>query len=169
MARVKQSKEPEDRRYGVRQVAMAAAQVTKRAFGKRGFAMTELLIRWPAIAGDSVAQHSIPEKLTFPQGKTDGGTLLVRVDGAMGLEFQHLQPVLIERINAQCGFRAVSHLKIIQGPIGRPARKVVIRRKPLGQAQSERLGEELSPVTDPGLRAALARLGTGVLGRKMDG
>ncbi len=169
MARVKQSKEPEDRRYGVRQVAIAAAQVTKLAFGKRGFAMTELLTRWPAIAGDSMSQHSIPEKLTFPQGKSDGGTLLVRVDGAMGLEFQHLQPVLIERINAQCGFRAVSHLRIIQGQIGRPARKLTARKKPLGQVESQLLGEELGPVTDPGLRAALERLGTGVLGRKMDG
>ncbi len=169
MARVKQPNQPEDRRYGVRQVAMAAAQVTKRAFGKRGFAMTELLTRWPAIAGDSMAQHSIPEKLTFPQGKSDGGALLVRVDGAMGLEFQHLQPVLIERINAQCGFRAVSHIKIIQGPVGRPARKLTARKKPLGQAESQLLGEELGPVTDPGLRAALARLGTGVLSRKMDG
>lgn len=169
MARGKLSTEPENRRYGVRQVAVAAGKVTQRALGRRGFAIAEVLARWPMIAGAAMARHSAPEKLRFPQGKADGGTLWVRVDGAMGLEFQHLLPVLIERINAQCGFPAVRDLRIIQGPIARPVDRLPAWRQPLGQAQRQVLGAELTPVTDPELRAALARLGAGILSRKKDG
>lgn len=169
MARGKQSDQPEERRYGVRQVAVAADRVTRRAFGRRGFAMTELLTRWPMIAGESLARHSAPERLRFPQGKAEGGALWVRVDGAMGLELQHLQPLLIERINAHCGFRAVRELRIVQGPIGRPQARIAAKRRPLAPAQLQALQLELAAVADPELRAALARLGGGVLGRQNGG
>lgn len=154
-----------DRRYGLRSVAKAAGAITRRACGKRGFALGEILKGWPQIAGASLAGHCQPERLHFPQGKGDGGTLWIRAEGKVALEIQHLQPVLTGRINTHCGFRAVAELRIIQGPVApRPSPPAPPRR--LAAGEKAILEDALANVEDPGLHAALVRLGTGVLGRK---
>lgn len=155
-----------ERRYGLRQAAAVADRVTARAFGRRGFAMTELLTRWPLIAGLALARYTVPEELRFPQGKGDAGTLWIRAEGVVGLELQHLQPVLIERINAICGFRAVRDLRIVQGPVALPKIREQARRRQLDNNEIKALHAELAPVSDPQLNAALARLGAGILGRQ---
>ncbi len=155
----------EVRRYGLRPLAKAAEAVTRPAFGRRGFALGTLLTHWPQIAGERLCDNCQPEKLHFAQGKGDAGTLWVRVDGAAALELQHMQPVLIARINAQCGFRAVAALRIIQGPVTvRPAPPVPPRA--LNPAEKQALTQDVARIEDPELRAALERLGSGVYRRK---
>ena len=154
-----------DRRYGMRPVAKAAGGITRRAFGKRGFALGEILKGWPQMVGASLAGHCQPERLHFPQGKGDGGTLWIRAEGGAALEIQHLQPVLTGRINTHCGFRAVADLRIIQGPVAaRPSRPAPPRR--LAAGEKAILEATLAGIEDPDLRAALTRLGAGVYRRK---
>ena len=153
------------RRYGLRPLAKAADAITRPAFGRRGFALGALLTNWPQIAGERLSDHCQPEKLHFAQGKGDNGTLWVRVDGAAALEFQHMEPVLIARINAQCGFRAVAALRIVQGPVAtRQVAPVVPRR--LQPAEKQAVLREVAQIEDPALRAALERLGSGIQRRK---
>ncbi|MFZ5931083.1 MAG: DUF721 domain-containing protein [Pseudomonadota bacterium] len=153
------------RRYGLRPLAKAADAITRPAFGRRGFALGALLTHWPQIAGERLGDHCQPEKLHFAQGKGDNGTLWVRVDGAAALEFQHMEPVLIARINAQCGFRAVAALRIVQGPIAaRPARITLPRE--LEPTEKQEVAQEVAQIGDPDLRAALERLGNGIYRRK---
>ena len=156
---------PLNRRTGLLALAKAAEAVTGPAFGRRGFAMGQLLTQWPLIAGDRLAGQSQPEKLHFAQGKGDNGTLWILVDGAAALELQHMQPVLIERINRFCGFRAVGALRLLQGPLpARPARPLPPRS--LEPAEKQAILQEIDPITDAQLRAALERLGSGIQIRK---
>ncbi|MDO9461920.1 MAG: DciA family protein [Alphaproteobacteria bacterium] len=156
---------PAVRRYGLRHLAKAADAITRPAFGRRGFALGALLTHWPQIAGERLSDSCQPEKLHFAQGKGDNGTLWVRVDGAAALEFQHMQPVLIARINAQCGFRAVAALRIVQGPVAaRPAPAAAPR--PLRPTEKQAVLREVAQIANPELRAALERLGSGIQRRK---
>lgn len=156
---------PAVRRYGLRPLAKAAEAITRPAFGRRGFALGALLTHWPQIAGERLADSCQPEKLHFAQGKGDNGTLWVRVDGAAALEFQHMEPVLIARINAQCGFRAVAALRIVQGPIT-PRPSPPLASRTLRPAEKQAVLQEVAQVDDPNLRAALERLGSGIQRRK---
>ncbi len=156
---------PAVRRYGLRHLAKAADAITRPAFGRRGFALGALLTHWQQIAGERLSGYCQPEKLHFAQGKGENGTLWIRVEGAAALELQHMQPVLISRINTLCGFRAVAALRIVQGPIAaRPAPPHPPR--PLRPAEKQAVQQEVAQIQDPQLRAALERLGSGIRSRK---
>ena len=152
-------------RTGLRPAAAVADKVTRRVFGRNGFARAELLTNWSSIVGSALARRTIPEKLHFPRGKGGRGTLWIRADGALALELQHLEPVIISKINTQCGYRAVDKLRIVQGPV--PARTIrqARQRRALEPERSASLAAQLETTEDPQLRAALERLGRGVYSR----
>lgn len=152
-------------RVGLRSAATVADKVTRRVFGRNGFARAELLTNWPAIVGDALARHTIPEKLHYPRGKGSGGTLWIRADGALGLELQHLEPVIISKINTQCGYRAVDKLRIVQGPVPARVMRPPRPRPALEPEGASSLAAQLETTDDPELRAALERLGRGVYSR----
>lgn len=84
------------------------------ALRKQGFAEADIVTRWRQIVGPVLADHSVPDRLRMGR---DGGTLWVTVEGAFALEMQHLQPVIIDRINGYFGFQAVSRLNLRQAPL----------------------------------------------------
>ena len=154
---------------GPRALGHSLAKITKAVFGKRGFADGAILKDWPTIAGEHLARHSLPEKVIYPRGSRAGGTLHLRIDnGSMATELQHLEPLLIERINGYFGFSAVKNLKITQGPLpetkGKPARP----RRRLDEADQEDLARSLISVDDAELRQALEALGRAVKERRID-
>jgi hypothetical protein len=149
------------RRGGMRSVAASLPTVTKGAVAKRGFAEARLLLDWPAIVGDSLARHAVPERLTRSRGEL-GGILHVRVASAFAPELQHLAPVVIERINSHFGHHAVLRIKLTQGLPPRPQRKHR-RPAPLGAAGEARLAETVERIGDARLKDALARLGRAIL------
>lgn len=156
-------------RPGPRGLAAALPKLTRAAFRRRGFAQADVLTRWPAIVGDTLAGHCCPEKLSFPAGGTAGATLQVRVAAAFAPHLQHLAPLVIERINAYFGYAAVTRLRLIQGPLP-PARKPPARRlRALSAAEETALAGRLAAVGDEALRAALAALGRSILERGADG
>ncbi|MBC8338113.1 MAG: DUF721 domain-containing protein [Rhodospirillales bacterium] len=151
---------------GPRALAASLSAATKPIFGKRGFADGDILKDWAGIAGAHMAAHSQPEKIAYPKGASDGGTLHLRIDsGAMATELQHLQPLLIERINGYFGFRAVDGIKIIQGPLPDRQKKPDWSPRKLDPGEESRLAENLMDVDDEDLRKALQTLGRAVIGR----
>ncbi|WKW49574.1 DUF721 domain-containing protein [Rhodomicrobium lacus] len=125
------------------------APVAGKTLARGGTVMAELLAEWPAIAGESLAAHTKPERLTKGapepgfEGRTPPSVLLLKVDPAKALDVQYIAPQLVERINRTLGFRAVSALRIVQGPIAaKPARPA--RRAPIRPASSLQ-GETASP------------------------
>ena len=106
---------------GPRPLAASLGALSKRALGRRGFAEAGLITEWDTIVGPELAAASRPDRLTFPPGRRDGGTLRLTVAGPVATELQHLEPVVRERINGYFGYRAVERIQLVHGTIRRPA------------------------------------------------
>ena len=133
-------------------------------FARQGFASTGLVTHWAEIVGPEIADHAEPMRLQWPravhQDDPAPATLVLRVEGPVALEIQHLSGVIIERVNRFFGWRAVGRVAIRQAPLAR--RSVKRPRTPPDAATIARLAATLPDIADDGLRAALARLGAAV-------
>ncbi|MEK7819847.1 MAG: DciA family protein [Pseudomonadota bacterium] len=140
-------------------------RLTQPLFGKRGLADGRVVSEWTEIVGPMLARSSVPQRIVYPRGERTGGTLHLKVaPGGMATELQHLEPLLIERINTHFGYRAVTRLALIQGPL--PAPPPAPAPPPELDAEAERhLDQLLKDVTDPSVRERLNSLGRAVLAR----
>lgn len=138
-----------------------------------GMSQATLVLDWAEIVGERLAAVCEPARLRWPPRgpKSDPtkaaepATLLLRVAPGMGLEIQHLAPMLIERVNAHLGWRCVGKIALRAEPFT-PKRKALPRRTapdPRARAEAEKLAEGIE---DEALRAALTRLGTAALSEK---
>lgn len=166
-----QRKRPERKRGGAGPVA--AARIIKRiispALRRRGFAESEVVLRWPEIVGAEFARVATPEKLSFRRGRSADGTLHLKVAGPAALAIQHQAPMIMERINTFYGFRAVARLQLVQGAPLAAASPTEIPEpapEPLSAAENRRIDEGAAAAADPELSAALRRLGTAVARRQ---
>jgi len=100
-------------------------------------------------------QSDDASNVTSASGAT-GATLIVKVEGAMALELQHLSPQIIERLNNYYGYAAIGKLHIIQSPVTLSASTPA--RKALKRADITRLADSMGDIAAPRLREALARL-----------
>ena len=132
------------------------------ALRRRGFAHGAVLARWREIVGPEIAAASCPEKLSFPRAGTDPATLHVRVDGALAVELQHLEPVVLERINGFFGYRAVGRLALVQAPIPKPGPIPRAKARPLSEAENAQIEQAVAGTGDEDLRRALRSLGQAV-------
>lgn len=130
------------------------------AFARQGFAAVEIVTHWEEIVGAELARRSEPVKLVWPRRDDPDsvGNLQIRVEGAYALEIQHLQPVIIERVNRYFGWRCVGKLAIRQGPVVSRKKRPAQRKEPtpeeIGQARAA-IGE----FKDEALARSVARLG----------
>src|ERR1700756_2697816 len=99
-------------------------------FARQGFASTELVTHWDDIVSAEIAAHCEPIRLQWPRGghvdAPEPATLVLRVEGPIAIEIQHLAPVILERVNRFFGWRAGGGLLLRQAPPvprGRPTRK----------------------------------------------
>lgn len=171
-------------RRGIRALASMLPKVTAPIFKKRGFAEAGILTDWPAIVGEHLARHTMPEKIAFARGARSAGTLHVVTESAFAPELQHLEPQVLERINGYFGYFAVGKLRIQHGRVTHAKLDSVVRARldqgrPAGAGRPATLstgGTNGSPATpvapavrqatagidDDPLRAALERLGSAV-------
>lgn len=148
---------------GTRRFGELARPLLTPALRRQGFAQHEIVTRWRDIVGALLASRSLPEKLQFPSAERTGGALFIRVESSFALEFQHLTPQILDRVNTYYGYRAVTKLILKQGPIPRPA---PLRRQPpapLSPEVERDLNESLDALKPGPMRDALARLGRKVL------
>ena len=144
---------------------MAAA--LNDALKTQGFASAEIISRWADIAGPEIAAHSEPMKINWPRAqKTPGdeppepATLVLRVEGPMALEIQHLSAVILERVNSFFGWQAIGRLTLRQAPLRR--RDKPKAPPPPDPAVAARIAESMPEVEDEALKGALARLGAAI-------
>lgn len=151
--------EPAPRRAGLRALAVSLPRVTKRLFGKRGFAEGGLAADWPGIVGAELATRCRPGKLAFARAtERREGTLTLRVEAPFATEVQHLAPQIMERINGYFGYRAVARLLLKQVAYSPQPATQPTKSEPVPEMTPE-LAARLETVEDPELRAALGRLG----------
>jgi len=88
--------------------------------------------------------------------------LHLRVDGPRAVLIQHEIGQITERVNAFLGYGAISRIRLVQAPVA--ARQAGGGAEPhLGAEAEQRLGAMVSGAEDDRLKAALDRLGRGVL------
>ena len=174
-----------------RQIGRPLADLVAPALGKtlaaRGFAAAHVVMAWPDIVGDRLAEFCEPISLDWPRpgkGRRLGGaaarprdhgldeaeqrggaTLVMRVEGAFGLEAQHLAPLILERVNAYFGWRCAEKLLIRQGRVTPKAKKRSAPPPPDRQAVAKGR-KHASGIEDDALRESLARLGALVFSRR---
>lgn len=135
---------------------------------KRGFTAADIVAWWPDIVGAQYANCSAPDRISWPKQKNDTveafepATLHVRVTGSHALFFQHDGPQIIERVNAMFGYKAIGRLRLIQRPVDVPLAPTRPKAPHLPADAEAALQDDLSTIEDPGLQAALTRLGRGV-------
>lgn len=161
--------EKETRRGGLRPLGGIAQPLARKALGKKGQALAAFLADWPSVVGEETAAYCLPQKLSFPdRERKREGTLTLRVaNQSWATELQHLEPLLLEKINVYFGYTAVARLRFTSGPL--PER--TFRRPPpppereVPPAERAALEERLSAIRDPELREAMRRLGERLLAR----
>jgi hypothetical protein len=163
-------------RIPARTIGAYVPKLTRKAFEKYGFSAAALLTDWALIVGEEIAGFTAPERLKWPRGvgiRDDveagaegrpGATLILRVDPARALDAEYRAKQLLERINGYFGYRAVAELRILQAPLAAPARAAT---RPAPPPPCE--APELAAIADEPLRAALARLKSGLMSRGQRG
>ena len=142
------------------------------ALAAQGFAGRAIVSLWPEIVGERLGERTRPLKIDWPRRRPAPGetsqpaTMVVRVEGAFALEMQQLAPLVLERVNAHLGWRAVGKIVLKQGPVAAPP----ARRQPAppDPAVVAAVARQVSGIADPDLRAALERLGRSVAQRAAD-
>ena len=143
------------RARGARAVSELVPAIGGAAFRRFGFMQNQVVARWNEIVGEQYARHSVPESISFPHGKKNGGTLKVCVTGAFAPMLRHVEPQVIERVNRFFGYGAVARLAIRHGdlPAAAKARAAVVE-----QPLSPETSATLRDIADPDLRASLESL-----------
>lgn len=160
----------ETRRGGARPLSSLVQPLAKKALGKKGRAFAAFLADWPAVVGEEVARHCLPQKLSFPdrEERREGKLTLRVASQAWATELQHQERQLLEKINVYFGYSAVTALRFTSGPLPGSAedRRERLPARKLDGEERRALEERLSAVSDPELKEALRRLGERVLARR---
>ncbi|MCQ4158473.1 DciA family protein [Roseomonas sp. GC11] len=138
---------------GLRPVGAVLPQLTRPIFRKRSPAAAHLISDWAEIVGPVLAAQSLPQKFS-------AGTLTLGCSGPMAMELQYLEPQLVAKINTALGQKLVQRIRLVQIRMPSPARRPA---KPAPVALPPATAARLEGIADPELRAALTRLGQGVL------
>ena len=152
-----------DRINRVEALSLTLSRLTKPLFGKRGLSDGAIAREWDQIVGPMIADHSQPERITYQKSEGCSGLLHLRVDhSAMATELQHLEPQLLERINGYFGFKAVSKMHFIHGPVNKTCGNNTVSQYPTAPEQNSFVAEAVNNIRDDDLRGALNRLGNAV-------
>ena len=139
-------------------------KIVKPLISKRGFGNSEIINNWVNIVGDKLAQNITPQKISYNSNSNLDGVLLLRVNSSsVALEIQYIGKQIINKINTYFGFRAIGRIKIIQGPIPTPEKKIANKIKTVANTDKIELEKKLNSVKDPDLRVALAALGAAII------
>lgn len=145
-------------------------QLLTPAARRRGFAAVEVVDQWPTIVGAGLARRCHPVRLEFRRGTSTGGTLVLQAAGGAALELQHVAPQVLERVNDYFGFPAAARLRFIQMPsraLPAPPAPPELRR--LSAAEEAAVADEVAPIGDAALGAALESLGRSIKARQARG
>lgn len=147
--------------------ASRALTPTLKALDARfGHGAETLAARWDEIVGKTIARRTEPVRISG-QRSGKGASLEVRVDGPAATLIQHQAADILARVNLFLGAGAVERLRIVQGPLRRPARAPARERSrpkgPLDAAAEQELARGLAGLPDGPLKRALTRLGREVM------
>ncbi|WGF87771.1 DUF721 domain-containing protein [Marinivivus vitaminiproducens] len=146
---------------GPRRLEATLHRLLDPAARRRGFIEGRVFRAWPAIVGDDIAALCQPIRLS-PGSGGGSGVLHVRVSGSAGLELQHTEPLVLQRINAYFGRAVVGRLRLTQAPAPLPPEPARLPARHLTGSEIEAIARSVDAITHPALREALRTLGEAV-------
>ncbi len=151
-------------------VADLVSKLLNPVIERRAGMTMDLISSWEGIVGQQHADHSRPEKLRWPRQASDDdpfepATLVVACEGGHAVFMQHDSSSIISRVNTYFGFAAVARLKFVQKPITRHEQRVQRKSVKLSDQKNHELQTLLQDVSEPKLKAALEKMGTGVFSK----
>ncbi|WP_169544568.1 DUF721 domain-containing protein [Sneathiella aquimaris] len=150
---------------GPKAIGSYVGKTARAALVKRGFAQADILSHWQNVVGPTLYHFSSPERLTYSKNKNAEATLKVRVAPGHAPEFQHFEPLIIERINSFFGYKAVSRISIIQAPVKRAKKPKKTAPPEPTLEQKKWLEHSVKEVKDEELKAHLITLGAAILAK----
>lgn len=145
-----------------RPIAAALAPLLAKPAAKRGFRDARLMAEWGSIVGTELAGRTRPEKLNR---RGQNGTLKLVVAPGWAVEVQHLEPLILQRVNQFFGAPVVTRLTLKQGPVMAPITKKAPVAPAAPSPENEKaLAEACAAVEDKELAEILHRLGRSLLG-----
>lgn len=143
----------------------------RRASETRGFAQSRLLTGWAEIAGQDIAAIAQPVEIGYGRGGM-GATLTLLTTGANAPMLEMQKEQLRAKVNAVYGYNAIARVRITQtAATGFAEGKVAFGHKQMSAAEvpdpvlRRKAAETAHPVSDDGLRDALARLGENIFNK----
>lgn len=157
---------------GFARTSSLLTQRIRKASEARGFAQSRLLTHWAEIAGEQIAGISRPVEVSYGRGGM-GATLTLLTTGAHAPMLEMEKEKLRTRVNGVYGYNAIARIRVTQtaatgfseGQVAfhhGPKKAVAAEPSPVARAIAS---EVTRPVSDDGLRAALARLGENILNK----
>jgi len=130
----------------------------KPIYHKYGFAEHRIITDWEVIVGSQYARFTLPLKLVTSRSAEKTATLHILVASGRALEFQHIQPVIMDKIATYFGYKAVTKI-VMKQSITQIFRKK--KQDPLQTIPSptHTILEIAKQCEDESLQAALIRLG----------
>jgi hypothetical protein len=175
-----------------RPLAALVPGLTKDIFGSKNMLFGKMAANWAAIAGEDMAQKTMPLDLKFnrtrPPKEKPGkavdknirgipsvaslaqtahqAVLHLAVQPAFALEFSYQKPLLIERLNMFFGYPAIKDIRIIQhGEIeGNKVTKTPVTR-PVTVQEERQIAEAVAGIQENDLQIALKNLGKAIISR----
>lgn len=150
------------------QLADMVGKALDPALRKRGFASRDLVAHWSVIAPSPYDRIAMPDRLVWPRrgAQTEGATLYLRCREGHALALQHEAEAIAGAVNRYFGYFLIATIRLSPEPLVSAPPSAPPAERPLSPEESNRLARALAPVEDEALRAALARLGEGLLRRR---
>ncbi|MGJ8626958.1 MAG: DUF721 domain-containing protein [Sulfitobacter sp.] len=144
----------------------------RHASESRGFAQSRLLTQWAEIAGTATAGIAQPVEISYGRGGM-GATLTLLTTGSNAPMLEMQKEQLRIKVNAVYGYNAIARIRITQtaatgfaeGKVAFGHQDTQTAKTPSNPALRLKAAEAAHPVTDIGLRDALARLGENILNK----
>lgn len=144
----------------------------RRASESRGFAQSRLLTQWAEVAGQDIADIAQPVEIGYGRGGM-GATLTLLTTGAHAPMLEMQKEQLRKKVNAVYGYNAIARVRITQtaatgfaeGQMAFVHKGKADQTPRTDPALRQKAVEAAKPVTDDGLRDALARLGENILNK----
>ncbi len=151
-----------------------ATEILDPVMRRRAGVSIGLVQSWDEIVGPHLAGRTRPEKIQWPRRMSDDdpfepAVLLIACEGAAALHLQHETAEVIGRVNAYLGFPAIGRIRIVQKPVRRNEEEPRQRPHALTPSEKAHLATTVRGIEDDGLRQALERLGTSILGSRSSG
>ncbi|MBP6985589.1 MAG: DUF721 domain-containing protein [Alphaproteobacteria bacterium] len=154
--------DPNKRSYYSLEIGRLISKVVKPIMRQRGFYDVDILSEWENIIGAEWAKQTCPQKLSFNSHSRRSGILHILVSPGASVLIQHIQPMIIDRVNTYFGYEAIQRLKIIHGHV-----PILKKKSSKNNGDSEIPLPTVEGITDPELKSALQNLGQGLIKEKM--